>query len=315
MKEQQPIYPLLVDSLDKNSLKQSYINQQSSIENQQQNKLIPKKKKKIFRIMTYNVYGFRLFKNSSNEILKIVGELEPDIANFQEFNTHFYMDGYKQFYKETMINENLGLATLCKTKWNKWTQYGGHNINKTSDEWRKYKETYDIGGIDSDKRGFIHIKVPIVKNNKVMNINIINTHLDVWDETANTRYFEINNIVQFIEKHKLINVILLGDLNDINLKLLPETLQGELQLNFKKRFKELGKSGIPKKVFQYLYKVGFVDSYELTKKPSPLYSCWTSRKVDHILIYKPTWNLEIDGLYIHYNNYSDHLPLIIDLKI
>ena len=264
--------------------------------------------------MTYNVYGFRFFKNSASEIKKIVDELDPDIINFQEFSNGFNMDGYKQFYKLTMTNEDTGLGVLNKIEHDKHTLYSSHIIPKDTIIWSNYVKENNITSVsENDIRTFIHTRLNIEKKSKIIQINIINIHLDVWDETGKTRYYEINTVVQYIQKHDLKNVILLGDFNDINLKLLPETLISELQLNFKRRVPDV--NIIPRDTFGHLYKEGFVDSYEYIKKPSPLYTCWSGRKVDHILLYKPTWHLSIGNIYIHYNNYSDHLPLILDINL
>lgn len=306
-------YPNLVNSLNRQELKQSYIKQQAELENQDRNKRIPKKHN-VFRIMTYNVYGFNFFKNSANEIKKIIDILDPDIINFQEFNNGFNIDGYRQFYKLTMDNEDNGLGVLNKIEHDKNTLYSSHIIPKDNIIWSNYVKDNKIQVIsDNDIRSFIHTQLNIEKGNNIIQINIINTHLDVWDETGKTRFYEINVIVQYIQKHGLKNVILLGDFNDINMDLLPKTLISELEINFKRRVPQV--KIIPTDTFNYLNKVGFIDSYKYINKPSPLYSCWTGRKVDHILFYKPTWNLDVSNVYIHYNNYSDHLPLILDINL
>mgnify|MGYP001352221903 CR=1 FL=1 len=319
MNLQEVIYPNLVDSLDRTGLKQSYINQQTEVNNIDQNKKIPKKDNNTFRIVTYNVYGFNLFKNSADQIKSLLYELSPDVVGFQEFNNHFNMDGYKQFYIGTMTDENLGLGILNSYKWDKWSQYISHHIRKDGNTvWYDWVKQNNINyQSQNDRRAFVHQNTNIKIGSKVVPLNIINVHLDVWDESAATRFYEVNQIVQYIQKHRLNNVILMGDFNDVNLKLLPETLSGELELNFRRRFGKMAEDGIPQRVFKYLYDVGFVDSSEYINrvKNMPIYSCWSSRKVDHILVYKPTWNMKIKGLYVHYNNYSDHLPLIMDLEI
>ena len=319
MNLQKPIYPNVVDSLDRTELKGSYINQQASLENTDMNKVIPMKGKKTFRIVTYNVYGFNLFKNSPSEIKNILNQLSPDVIGFQEFDYNFNMNGYNNFYIGTMTDENLGLGMLTMEKWKRWTQNVSHYIRKEGNTvWYEWVKQNNIGyESNNDRRAFIHQNINIKIGDKVKPLNIINIHLDVWDETGATRFFEINQVVQYIQKNRLNNVILMGDFNDVNLKLLGETLRGELELNFKRRFPQFSKNGIPQRVFKFLYDSGFVDSWEYINKVDnmPLYSCWSSRKVDHILIYKPTWNMEISGIYTHYNNYSDHIPSIIDIKI
>ena len=57
----------------------------------------------------------------------------------------------------------------------------------------------------------------------------------------------------------------MGDFNDVNLKLLGETLRGELELNFKRRFHNFQKWH-PTRVFKFLYDSGFVDSWEYINK-------------------------------------------------
>ena len=122
-----------------------------------------------------------------------------------------------------------------------------------------------------------------------------------------------------IKKHRLDNVLLMGDFNDVNLKVLPEVLVSELSINFINRMKvdHPRIERIPTMVMDHLYKNGFLDACEYIKSEHPLYSCWSGRKVDHIMIYTDTWDksIIIDNVFIHYNNYSDHVPLLIDLYI
>ena len=154
-------YPNLVNSINRQELKQSYIKQQAELENQDRNKRIPKKQD-VFRIMTYNVYGFNFFKNSASEIKKIIDILDPDIINFQEFNNGFNIDGYRQFYKLTMNNEDTGLGVLNKVEHDKNTIYSSHIIPKDTIIWSNYVKDNKIQVItDNDIRAFTHTQLNI----------------------------------------------------------------------------------------------------------------------------------------------------------
>ena len=46
----------------------------------------------------------------------------------------------------------------------------------------------------------------------------------------------------------------------------------------------------------------------------PNFTVWTNTVVDYIFIYDPTDDFHIQNAYVHFNPYSDHLPLIIDIE-
>ena len=52
------------------------------------------------------------------------------------------------------------------------------------------------------------------------------------------------------------------------------------------------------------------------KNKRPFFSFLSGKLVDFCYLYKTTWskNLEIENIYMPFVSYSDHLPIVVDIK-
>jgi hypothetical protein len=252
------------------------------------NNSIPSKNNS-FRIMAYNVKEFdhcnnkTIKKNKINVMEKLIDELNPNIIGYIEYVSAYPYNNMK--YLEEFIGYipcSMAVNSNIKTK-NNFVQM-------------------------DQMRGAIHSKVFV----KGKTLNIFYIHLDVYDETAEKRVRELQVLHEYIISKRLVNVIVIGDFNDLDFNVMDTQTTNTFAKEFNKR---VG-GQIPTIVTEYLYSHNYYNLYHTLKNP-PSFSCWTGRLVDHAFIYKPTWNpkIKIKGVYHYYTDSSDHLPLIVDLNV
>ena len=81
--------------------------------------------------------------------------------------------------------------------------------------------------------------------------------------------------------------------------------------------KRTGLSKIPNNVHIFLKEYYYKDAYSMIDKEYPKFSCWSGRLVDFCYIWSVTWdkNIKIKDITLPMFNYSDHLPVIIDIEL
>jgi endonuclease/exonuclease/phosphatase family metal-dependent hydrolase len=134
---------------------------------------------------------------------------------------------------------------------------------------------------------------------------VISVHLDVFDESGNVRLEQIKELMDHLDKHHPnIPTIIMGDLN---------AMKYEDYTDKERAWLENNNQGNPLdfKVIKAIEDRGYVDVFD-TK--SIKFSTWTARRVDYIFI-KGIPLENIMGTYVHYSLDSDHLPLIVDIKV
>ena len=151
----------------------------------------------------------------------------------------------------------------------------------------------------------------VVTYNKI-NINILTVHLDVYDETGNIRLQEISELYDYIVEYSLINVLILGDFNEWNLTKTDRTYNDSL-IDFRQR---TGLDHFSTRVHIFLKDKNFIDVFHMKNK-KPKFSCWSGKLVDFCYLFKDTWDnsVEIVNIYMPFVLYSDHLPIIVDIKV
>ena len=261
----------------------------------QTNLIIPKKNKNTFRICSYNVKNFDFVDQANKKIATFIDNLDPDVYSLIEY-----------------LGSNDTLFKLRKgCLFEQVEDYGIYSFGYNVQNSRTCDSTYMLrncsGYSQDENRGFTCVES--IFNDRP--ITIITIHLDVSDNSAYTRQQEIKDVIGFILSQKLKNVIVIGDFNEYYME-----KNNPLYLDYLEEFKErVGLDEIPNKTHTLLKQVHFENIYELFEN-SPQFSCWSGKLVDFCYFYKPTWDksLYITDFYMPFINYSDHLPLIVDIS-
>jgi len=142
-------------------------------------------------------------------------------------------------------------------------------------------------------------------------LNIFATHLDVFDDTENTRVQQLEQIFKLMKQtnNSDHNTMLVGDMNALRKKDYPNQLWELFKEHDKKR-------GVitQSKAIDFIEANRFVDCFEKMGIAPPSYTTWNGRKIDYFFL-SPSWTFPILGAYIYHNCASDHCPLIIDLAL
>jgi len=257
-----------------------------------------KKKLEHVRISTYNVNLWKNYLSKSNfdALLNTIIDINADIMCLNEalfsgdlknkFINKMHTAGY-QFIK--MCNDKYGINIIMS----KYEIISSKIILLKKDKTTKY-------GIQR------YALLCDVKINNII-IKILSTHLDVFDNTEQTRLSQIMQIIDHIDD----DTIIVGDLNSLHKN--DYTDDGWLAIcNVDKE------RNVETRTFvtEYLTKNDFKDVFHLKQtKLNSLTTVWSMRRVDYMLI-RPTFFLhKIKKCQVYPSIASDHLSLSIDIKI
>lgn len=252
----------------------------------------PNKKNNI-RIMTFNIHMWKNCRNNLtyHEILKVIQDSNADIVGLQEIM--LYNKTIKNTYLEKMKEIGYTYHVIC-------------NNTGVNAVFSKYAILYsDVIKLVRDPvanipRYATHCKIQI--NNK--DLDIVVTHLDVFDESEETRLTQIKHILN----NTPTNSIIMGDFNCAR----KEDYTSEEWEDILKRDK---KRNVDTKtnVSDYLKSNSFVDISEIVKNKMDM-SVWSMRRVDYI--YVPIdFKYKISKYETYPSLVSDHYPVYVDIRL
>ena len=297
--------------------KQSIIKKKYDFKNifQKKNKIEVKKINNI-RISTYNIHYWTdvYEKPSLTKILEDIKYINSDVLFLQEvvFGIKYELHG-KTVNTEKIINklESLGYFIIfCNTL---PTWFGGIYGNMMCIK-NRYKNIIDNTNYTFEKS----IKSCIVSGNKegtketrcyikleFLDFVIIGVHLDVCSEIERKK--QIKMIIKLLDNKKYKNkkLIILGDFNTTDIRQYSDNIIKNEILNYvfnNNRYQM--NNGLIKLIKNNNFKSS-TESLNINN------TCWSGIQTDYIFIkgvstFKPQ---------IYYTNNSDHLPLIIDIKL
>jgi len=291
----------------------AYINQINKLETGS----FPPKSDNIFRFCSYNVKYFKFQQYGSNEIKLFIDAINPDACSLIEYDIahdrafkHItsahdsvlfeQLPGYGIFTMYNTLNADT-ITTQPLVEKIHGSKYSLYILNKMR------ILSHDRYGDMSELRGFTHMVITC----NLININILSVHLDVYDETGNIRLQEIKEVYEYIIQHSLRNVLILGDFNEWDLKKTDATYHDSL-IDFRER---TGLDHFSTKAHDFLKDRHFLNVFHMKGK-NPKFSCWSGKLVDFCYLFKDTWDnlLEIVDIHMPFVPYSDHLPIIVDIK-
>jgi len=237
-----------------------------------------------------------------NKQFKLICNLNPDIICLQEatwkYNDikndsniiRFIEKGYHYIissHNELLNNLSYGILVLSKTKYINW-----EIINLTT---------------EFSQEKFSCIKFNININN--FDIYAYVTHLDVHDNTDNSRSKQLEIIFNNINNIESNNIILLGDFNLLDKEQISTK-------NWEYIYKHDVLRGVETKsnAINIVKCNNFIDAYNYIKKSIPLLTCCYDRRVDYIFL-KKNIEIGINDINVIESNVSDHLPMILDCKL
>lgn len=249
------------------------------------------------RISTFNVHLWKNYDGKENyaNIIKTIGEIDADIIGLQE--ALFFSKQSKDIFIKNMMDLGYAHIKICNPT---------YCINVIASKY-PIKNTKIISLIKDPikKQSRYCIICEIIIQQKIITVTC--THLDVYDDTENTRFEQIKQITSYLNKKE--NVVLIGDLNSVNPKDYTNEEWDNIVKNDSNRDVET-----QTKVTDHLKKCIYIDCFELSKCSRPSVTTWSMRRVDYILCSAKN-NFAVNGCFIVPTLCSDHFPIVAEILI
>jgi endonuclease/exonuclease/phosphatase family metal-dependent hydrolase len=248
------------------------------------------------RVMTWNVQMFKDYKQNfrMNDMFALLINSNADVVFLCEalFNSD-YRQQFDSYVKTThfkyieFVNPKYGINLVLSK----------HPIVK--------KQIISLPKDPIKNQSRYGIAVSIKINESANLLKIVGTHLDVYDETENTRKQQIDQIMKLIDHE----YIILGDFNSLRQSDYSKHMWDRIVSDDLVRH-----VNTQNQVTHSIESNGWVDSFVICNKTPPTVSVWSMRRVDYIYIGQHTPHKIVDT-NIHVTNISDHFPIYVDLLV
>jgi len=245
------------------------------------------KKPGTLRVVSYNLHMMSGYAPNTGweGMLNAIKKLNADVLVLQE-TTPDTLPALKSLYPYQHSQQFQGVI-------------GNAILSKTLELHDCFRVAYN----GSLERGLLSAEVR-VPNSKP--IRIMCTHLDVYDESGETRLNQATELE--MHSHNWCDwqdTIVLGDMNCIRLSDYSEEHLKWIKLQDRSRGvdRPLGFELDP------LFGSGWSDVF---RESTPCISVWSMRRVDFALTC-PKWAANIDRSFLYFDASSDHLPLVVDI--
>lgn len=299
--------------VDANQMKQSYID--DCKKNAHKNGLIPVHvpNNETVRIATYNVHFFydALNKRSFTEIIDTIQTINADVIVLQEVSIFQHAQIKDAFAKIGYTFSEQ--ESFCKSMdaWGK--PFGNVILSKYPIVKNLEKHTYAYDKkCHGEKRCYLKANITLPNDKK---ISMYGTHLDVYDETETRRLAQINELIEQSSKDSNENIIIAADFNAVRKKDYAYQINGRCVWDMvnESSHRRFG-INTPTHALQAFENNQFKDSFSHAGCAAPKWTVWSGTAVDFMYLNK-SWNLPVVGSWVYYSTASDHLPVIMDVKV
>ena len=273
------------------------------------------------RLMTYNVHFWRDpfdININHDKVVNLIEKYKPDIFGFQEVLIPGDKDDIAYSSDEWSVPSVL-------------TEFGHYHSPKNDDDYNiQYNGVSDLKSSKNTKFGNMvggrvkscmflgtrGLTLPSDKENRCaiicdiflfqsQIIIIAIVHLDVYDFTGETRRKQMKVVLSDLEryKHSGYPIIIMGDFNCMKEEDYDLDERGWLSRN--------SNCGVDFETIKLIESSGYKDLFLYPLKCS----VWTGRRVDFIFGKNIPEKWSVKSSHVVYDQSSDHLPLIIDMKI
>lgn len=269
--------------MSKNALIKSfvdYVNEHQQIPHDKEDK------KDMLRLMTFNVHLWTdlYHKPNIDRVKKLIIESNSDIVGLQEAVS--FKRSATNIYDEYFKDTEYKYYAVCNPRYGINMILSKHPIQST----KVVNLGKTIGHNENRYALYVTIK----------NINIVLTHLDVYDESEITRLNQIKTILDYNRNYD--NIILMGDLNSLKQDDYTNTRWKAINDSDKKR-------GLTTQVMvtNLINENGYTDSLGCVDV-----SVWSMRRVDYIYFSK-NYPCKIVNSFTIPTLISDHFPVVCDI--
>lgn len=277
----------------------------------------------IFRIATYNVHywEYPLHPNTYKgeafwTILKVVEYVGADILILQEVENYTSDKGsFQEIFKAIGYTKSV----CASTGWlNNYIFAKDHvNVIETS------IKTYDTNPANKaeEQRSFARMKIQLPGTKT---LTVYGTHLEVRNDVKNSKVIQtagdarlgqVKELIQYAEEHDQNSNVIIGlDANTVRKKDLLDIIKGKSIWSMYTERAQQRDEEVSTKALDFLIEKNYQDSFEKGGVLPPKFTNIYGTRIDFLFL-NPQWSLPISGCYTFYAPMSDHVPVIVDVKI
>jgi len=280
-----------------------------------ENAAIPlhEKNNKYVRIATYNVHSWHDPHAKSNilGIMQVIANMNADVLILQEVS--LFDADLIRYLLQVMGGYTYG--SFVKAANHGGNPFGNMIISKYPFVKPPVLKTFEADKENAsthfEKRGYIAATIQLPGKKQ---ITVYGTHLDVYDETEWLRLQEVQELHDAIASEEGPCVIA-ADCNAVRSCDYAYCLRGKVVWDMlsERHIKRTG-TEISTYALDLLELYGYVDCFTKNNQLCPKFTAWSGTTVDFIWLNK-SFDLPISGCYTWYSAASDHLPIIMDVKI
>lgn len=242
----------------------------------------------------YTVYNDIKYLNADILILQ-EAKITPELTK-EEIHARFAQLGYTHM---TFAYADNDLANIIFSK------KSVHPLTSTTQHFTHNRQSIKYSG---EKRSYAQVNYRLPNNKTIL---LLGTHLEVWDKTGKINQQQAEELVERSAQED--NSIIAADFNAVRKKDYQYMVQGKLVWNLLQYEDNARKSPTITKSLDLLEKAGFVDCFTKASFKKPKFTVWSGTTVDFLML--KNWYLPISWCGVMYTTASDHLPVIMDIKI
>lgn len=262
--------------------------------------------KNTLRLVSYNVHWWSNTEHKSNlaPILQTISDCKGDILVLQESNT--FLQGNDTGKPTPEAQGQLAAMGYIYSAYDKPPRAEG--VDFVTSIWSKFPFISTTQHALGDNRHAIEANIQL-PDQRI--INLFGTHLDVYDDTEQTRVSEMKKLTQIMEKSRQIypQQILAGDFNALRKQDYDQDRWRHFQDH--DRLRDVRTCSL---AIDALEASKFVDSFTKKGVPPPQCTTWSGRRIDYIYL-SPTWTYTVEGSYVYHSEASDHIPIVVDFNL
>lgn len=256
------------------------------------------------RIATFNVhYWTDLHERSSfDNLLEDIKNLNADVICLQEVSfgcTKFHQLSYDKLMQ---IFASIGYQYHSKILTQPYLGADFGNAIFSKLPITNQQSGLLTKGSSRVRRGYCCVHIPLLE------IDICCVHLDVFDETGETRRLQLRELIDKLSHIKSDNLIICGDFNatraaDYSQVQLEDMIKRDTDRNVKTDLQTL----------EIIDKIDYHSCFDHINQISPNCTVWSCRATDYIFVSKK-FNYKIERCGVYFTINSDHLPIYMDIN-
>jgi len=269
--------------------------EQDMAAHQAENAKIPAKTANLFRVMSYNVHFWAApgpgRVANYDAMWQVVDQVQPDVLILQEASSRVstrdqQLPEARSPMVEALNSRDYRYLATCNAFQN--TYFGNIVASKIEPTKMRRAAFANQERAGSEDRCWSYMELELANGE---NVHIYGTHLEIGKAPG----FDIDALRD--KQVQELSTYIKGNLNNQNV-----LIAGDFNATRNRA------------AVKNLETAGFTDSFSKLGWQHPIFTSMFGSEIDFMFL-NPGWNLPLAGAYVYWSAASDHLPIIMDIKV